>query len=260
MKKLFFIALIFATSTAMAQSYTIIHVIGKIKDETSGKYLTKGSKISESAKLKFETATAKAAALSSSRGRFVIQKNAQAASSGELVYALSSVLSPARGKLSTRAGGINNQMDFAKKFDEGPVAWLSQQYKVTVSSTAYPMDDNRFFYASYIYNNETINKKLDADGTSLVFDQATFFAIDGNAIDPNAVSEMQLFYYDVTKEESTMITKLTFAVVSKSDLQSVIESLEGIDETEKAEVVTDFINSLYGKCTFEEVSAAIKSL
>lgn len=260
MKKLIIIICLFAGSNAMAQSYTIIHVMGKIYDETSGKYLAKGSKIGDTAKLKFESPNAKAAALSSSRGRFVIQQNAQTSSSGELTYALSSVLSPARGKLSTRAGGINNQMDFQKKFNEGSIAWIGPQYKVQVSSSAYPMDANRFFYASYQYNNETINKKLEAEGDLLIFASSSFFAIDGNAIEPNKVSDIQLFYYDVNKEESTMITNLDFAVVSNDELSSMVDSLEGIEKSEQVEMVTDFITNLYGKCTSEEVSMAIKAL
>ena len=110
------VILLFISASTFAQSYTVIHSIGKILDTKSGKYLSKGTKIDESASLMFETKGAKAAVLSSSRGRFVIQENAVSQSKSDIVYTLSSVISPARGRLSTRAGGINNKLDFIFTF------------------------------------------------------------------------------------------------------------------------------------------------
>jgi len=260
MKNLILLTLLIVTAQVSAQSYTVIHIIGKIYDTESGRYLKKRMKIKESAKLRFESPSAKAAVLSSSRGRFVIQKQQAASSSGALTYALSSVLSPARGRLSTRAAGINNKMDFVKKFGEGPIAWLNENYEISVSPKAFPMDGTMFFYVSYLYQGETINKKLSYQGENLIFDKAGFYAVDNQTIDPNRVSDMNLYYFNSTKEESELITSLQFVIVSNDDLKSIVESLEGIAPSEKTQVVAEFVNSLFGKCTNAAIEKALSAL
>ncbi len=239
-----------------AQSYTVIHSIGKIYDASSGSYLKKGSKVSESAQLKFETEGAKAAVLSSSRGRFIIQKNSTSSQQSDLAYTLSSVISPVRGRLSTRAGGINNQLDFQKHFGEGPIAIVGDSYKVAISPNAYPMNDQKFFYAQYSYNGERINKKLSNDGDSLLVEVASFFAVDKNPINPAEISDAQLFYYDAEKQESISITSLNLNVVSNEELRSLVDSFSDLSKDQQTDALHELINDLYGRCSKEEIAKA----
>lgn len=254
------ILFILAFQTAQAQNYTVIHVIGKIYDSKSNTYLKSGSKLSEDSKLKFETPNARAAALSSSRGRYVIQKEEKQGRSSDLAYTLSAVLSPARGKMSTRAGGINNQMDFIKKFGAGPIAIIGGKYATAVSATSYPSDDTRFFYASYIFNGETINKKLQVIDGKLTFETKTFFTVDGIAIDEKQASEIKLFYYDSEKEESSEITSLDFAIISESEFSSITNSLGELNEEERIKSLQEIISSLYGSCESASIEAALQAM
>ena len=253
---IFFLAI--SVHTIQAQNYTVIHVIGKIYDTSTSSYLKSGSKLSESSELKFETSDARAAALSSSRGRYVIQKQSNQSGSNDLAYTLSAVLAPARGKMSTRAGGINNQMDFAKKFGENPVAIVGGTYSTAISNTAYPSDENRFFYASYLYKGESINKKLDVINGELQFDVKTFYAVDGVSIDPNETSDCKLFYYDSDKEESMEITSLDFNIVNDEDLKSMISSLEDTSPEEQITSLQEIISSLYGSCDETQLKATVE--
>ena len=259
MRVLLFMAVCIGSFRLQAQ-YTVIHCIGKIQDVSSGEYLRPGMKLGESAQLKFETAGAKAAALSPSRGRCVIQMQSTTGASNELLYVLSSVLSPAQGRLSTRAGAINNRLDFQKKFGEGAVAWLSETYKVAVSPTAYPMSNTQFFYASYEYQGERINKKLGFEQDTLIFEKTSFFSIDDRLIDAEKAANIELYYYDERNEESERLTTIDFNLVSDDDLRGLLESLAGIEKSERAEVTLDFVNTLYGKCTPGEMDRALKSL
>lgn len=252
--------LILGFQTIQAQNYTVIHVIGKIYDSNSNAYLKSGSKLNSESKLRFETANARAAALSSSRGRYVIQKQSSQSGSSDLAYTLSAVLSPARGKMSTRAGGINNQMDFVKKFGEGPIAIVGGKYETAVSSSSYPSNDSKFFYASYTFNGEAINKKLEVIDGNLVFDTNTFYAVDGIAIDPKQTSDTKLFYYDSDKEESTEITMLNFAVVSDSEFKSISNSLAGLSQEEQKQSMQEIISSLYGSCDPSSIEAALQAM
>ena len=260
MRRILTLLMLLVGMAAQAQTYTIIHSIGKIYEAKSGKYLTKGMRIDESAELKFESEGAKAAVLSSKRGRFVIQKQAAASSKSELSYALSSVLSPARGRLSTRAGGINNQLDFQKKFGEGPVAILGGKYRVGISPTAYPMNDSKFFYASYTYGGEPINKKLTNDGDTLQFVASSLYSIDDKSIDPMDVSDVKLYYFDATTTESTLVTNLDLAVVTRSDLKSMVGLLDDLEGEEKETALVEIINSLYGQCSKKYVQWALTTI
>ena len=141
---------------AFSQDYTVIHTIGDIYDLSSGKHLTKGMKIRESTKLRFDSEGAKAAVLSTSKGRYIIQSQRASASQSDIAYTLSSIISPVRGRLSTRAGGINNAIDFSKHFEEEPIAILGPSYEVNISPEAYPVNESKFFYAQYHYNDEVI--------------------------------------------------------------------------------------------------------
>ncbi len=240
---------ILASITLFGQNYTVIHSIGKIYDTSTGAYLRKGSKVGESTELKFETKGAKAAVLSSSRGRFIIQKNSTSQQQGDLAYTLSSVISPVRGRLSTRAGGINNLLDFQKHFGEGSVAIIGKEYSVAVSPNAYPMNESKFFYAQYTYKGERINKKLPSNGDSLVFAIASLYAVDDSAIDPGEVSDAQLFYYNSDSEESSLITSLEFGVVTAEDLETLSGSFSDLSEEDRTTALLEIINDLYGKCS-----------
>ncbi|SNS51644.1 hypothetical protein SAMN05421640_0481 [Ekhidna lutea] len=249
-----FVILVLIAFQGQSQSYTVIHTIGKIYDTQSGSYLSKGTKISEDANLKFETDDARAAVLSSERGRFVIQQNSSSTSQSDAVYALTSVISPVRGRLSTRAGSINNTLDFQKHFNEGPIALLGDSYFVSVSSSAFPMSESKFFYVQYQYANETINKKLDNDGENLVFDLKEFFSIDGNSINPEMVKDAKLLYYNTEEQASTFITKMDLAYVSDEQLKSLNEQFP-----DDANALLEIINSIYGKCTEEQLKKAISN-
>lgn len=250
--------LIITVHSVQAQNYTVIHVIGKIYDSQTSSYLKSGSKLSEDSKLKFETPNARAAALSSSRGRYVIQQQSNHDSGSDLAYTLSAVLAPARGKMSTRAGGINNQMDFIKKFGEGPIAILGGKYTTAISGNAYPSDEATFFYASYFFKGETINKKLEVENDELVFDMETFYAVDGSAIDPQKTSSTKLYYYDSQKEISTELTDLNFSVVSENEFLNIKNSLEKTSEEEQVETIHQVISSLYGVCDKAQVLAIMQ--
>ena len=250
------IFLVLIAFQGQSQSYTVIHTIGKIYDTQSGKYLAKGSKISEDANLRFESDDAKAAVLSSSRGRFVIQQNSSSTSQSDAIYALASVISPVRGRLSTRAGSINNTIDFKKHFNEGTIVLLGYSYNVGVSPAAFPMSDSKFFYAQYQFNGETINKRLANEGENLVFNLNDFYSIDGQAVDPSLASEMKLYYYNADDQTSTFITDMDVSYVSDEVLRSLLDQF---DEDKEAAVL-EFINSLYGKCSEDQLKKAIARL
>lgn len=255
MKYLVILTLLLAFQSK-CQSYTVIHTIGKIYDTQSGAYLVKGTKVDEGAKLRFDSNGARAAVLSSSRGRFIIQQNQSSGSQSDAIYALISVLSPVRGRLSTRSGSLNNTLDFQKHFNEGTIALVGKSYQVSISPNAFPMSESRFFYAQYLHRDETINKKLGSSEDNLIIDLSGFFSVDGNPIEPASISDVKLFYYDVGKGSSKFITDMDITYVSDETLKSLVSEFS----ENPSGPVLELINSMYGKCSKEQVSKAIAAL
>lgn len=250
------VLLICIQSSIVAQSYTVIHSIGEIYNLQTGKYLQKGMKIDETAALRFDSQNARAAVLSSSRGRYIIQETSSSTSQSDAAYTLSSIISPARGKLSTRSGGINNALDFKKHFEDGPIAVFDMRYILNISPSAFPMNEDKFFYTQYNYEGELINKKLSNNEASLIFD-GTIYSIDDQPVDPENVGEMTLFYYNNTTQVSSQITKIQLAHVSNEDLISISSNFEQPTSEENLLTISEWVNDLYGKCTAEQVAEAL---
>lgn len=258
MRSIIFILLLVG-SQAMAQSYTAIHVMGKIYLPDRQEYLKRGTKIDEAEKLEFQSSDAKAAMLSSSRGRYVIQPGPKNTSTDNLSFALSSVIMPVKGQMSTRAGGINNALDFEKQLGEAPVAWLSDELSFDVSSSAYPIDDNRFFYMAYTYQNEVINKKLSSDGQSLKFIKSEIFKVDDQPIASEDASNMELYYYDADKGEAQLVVKPQLVNISTDELTELQASVGAGSGEDSASALLEFVNTLYGKCTADQLAQALAS-
>ena len=256
MRSILFI-LLFVCSQALGQSYTAIHVMGKIYLPDRQEYLTRGTKILETENLEFQSEDAKAAMLSSSRGRYVIQPGPKSTSTDNLAFALSSVITPVKGQMSTRAGSINNPLDFEKQLGEAPVAWLNDELAFEVSSSSYPIDEDRFFYLAYTYQNETINKKLSNDGQSLKFMKSEIYKVDDQPIAPDAVSDMELFYYDAQKGEAQLITRPQLVNITADEFSELKASVGAGNGEDSNGALLEFINSLYGKCSAEELEQAI---
>lgn len=70
--------------------------------------------------------------------------------------------------------------------------------------TAMPTDSQRFFYISYPYNGETINKMVEnREGTFVITPE--IFTIDGKAIPPFDTT-LSVYYVDQEKETLTLVS------------------------------------------------------
>ncbi len=87
-------------------------------------------------------------------------------------------------------------------------ATLSDHFFFTDSlkiETDFPTDHQRFFYISYTYNGEEINKMIPNDNGSFTISQ-DIFTIDGKPIPPFETT-LSVFYLDETTGKVTLITE-----------------------------------------------------
>lgn len=102
-------------------------------------------------------------------------------------------------QLSTRQGELINTMELGIVLGESHYMLDSIDVK-----TSLPVDDNHFFFASYDYNGETINKKLNYKDGNLIFDRS-IYSIDGKAIKPFDVT-LSVWYMDRASGKRTLVT------------------------------------------------------
>lgn len=71
-----------------------------------------------------------------------------------------------------------------------------------------PCNDYRFFYASYRYGDEIINKRLSTNTDGMVID-SELLRIDGRYINVTSVN-INIYYFDETKQQTTLIKSNMF--------------------------------------------------
>ena len=104
----------------------------------------------------------------------------------------------AQNQLSTRKGAALNAMELG--------LILNDTYYLLdpiIVETKLPVNDTHFFFVTYEYEGESINKKLPVVGASLVFDNSLFM-IDGSPIEPHDLN-ISVWYMDTQNQNRTLI-------------------------------------------------------
>ena len=151
-------------------NYKVIKVNGNIQYVRTGSQMAAGDVFTEEETLSFETPASRAAVINPEKGRFILSPQ----SAGQLTGARSNFL-PAMSNISTRGGFLSSMEDLINQFT-GPVAIL---YKSSwnINPYQFPMDENQFFYLQFMYNGETINKKLPFEEQNLIFNRTAWKCI-----------------------------------------------------------------------------------
>lgn len=102
--------------------------------------------------------------------------------------------------LSSRAGALSNPVELG--------AYLSDTFFFTDSitvRTSMPTDAQHYFYISYLYAGETINKLIpNSDGAFTV--SSDIFTIDGEPIPPFE-TDLSVYYLDQQDQKLQLITR-----------------------------------------------------
>lgn len=128
----------------------------------------------------------------------------------------------------------------------------------------YKADNESYYYISYNYNNESINKKLPISGTDIILENKSIFVIDGRKIKPETI-DAQLFFYNATKNERVSLSD-SFAItpIDQKIINDYLTKMNATDLTksEISEVIIDYILAYYHKCTMDkdDISSFVNKL
>ena len=251
--------LLLISGLSQAQQYVIIHVKGKITLVKTSSQIKRGDKIAGDEQIRFDSPDAIAAVLSSDRGRFILKPGENQKADNDLLYIFKSAVTPMRGRMSTRAGGINNALDF-NKFFGAQFAFLGEDLLIKVSENAYPQNEANFFYIQYQFSGETINKKLGFSGDTLIINKTALLSVDGNAISESDASGYSLYYYNSTNQSSENVTEIDFNFITPSELKDMVTTMKEYEVEVDDDSIVALVFELYGRCQKDNVINALTDL
>jgi hypothetical protein len=240
--------LVFSQKILSQENYRVIKVNGQIIYVTTGNSMAQGDVFAEDENLSFQTQNSRAAVINPNTGRFILTpENYDDLSSGNSNFL------PAMSNLSTRGGAINTQADLENQFSEYLAIIHSASYHV--NPNAFPMNDKNFFYLTFDYDGETINKKLDSEGTKLILSRESILSIDGNPIPGLDVPVVTLNY--LRDGEPAYISDFVLTFPDPDELNPEIRIIldESKDKSYNAKVndISGYIFEFYGKPDKEDV-------
>jgi len=239
---------------AKAQDYKVIHVNGTIVAESTKSNLTRGTSFGEQEKFQYKTNDARAVVINTKKGKRYILKGTTTDASYRKAN-----LTPSASNISSRAGGLNNRLDLKNHFDGKYV--ILGELKVVINSAAFPMDQDHFFYINYLYRGESINKRLNYNGDTLIINKDSLLRVDGKPIRNEDITEMKIIYFSKNNGKITQsVISSTFYPVFpkenelKEEVEIVVDVMKDQPSNEIIDAITSYISDVYGKSNKENIA------
>lgn len=238
-----------AKKLASTDKYKVIRVDGRIIFQRTKTDMKQGDIFLSGTALNFTTPQARAAVISSLKGRFVLTS----AEKGQ------TKILPAANNISSRSGALLNLIDLQNHFDGNYL--VIDQVQLAISEQAFPLNEDNFFYLAYDFNGETIRKKLpNMAGNKFEIAKDEVFKVDGEAIEPMNTT-MALYY--MNDGNGSLINKFKPVFPNLDELKDEVEIIleEFSDKTDaiKIQEVTAYLHEFYGKPEKENLHAWLKA-
>ncbi len=237
--------------------FKVITVNGEIVAVKANVTLQNGLEVLSNENFDFKKPNSRAAMINSERGRIVLtEQNANDAFS-------KAAFAPAISAVSSRSSTMINQADIKNFFSDKLL--VLDKLEVKIGSDLYPLNENNFFFVRYIYNGETINKRLPFKGNMLFVNKADIYTVDGKTIEPPDKNEMNLYYYRKGSEtpESVFISSFTPIFVRTNDIKPeiaiIIDEFKGKPTDQIIGEVYDYLTSFYGSIDKAMVEKWVKA-
>lgn len=232
--------LLVLTASSQDTKYYVIKVQGEIIKAIDNQPLKSGLTIKENDDFIFKSNLSRAAVINPEKGQFVLtppDKNASASNKAHFM--------PPMQNISSRAGGsILNLVDFQNHFKDNYL--IICKVKVCIDSNNFPMDNNKFFYINYQFNNESINKKLMSMKDTLIISKKDIFTIDGQPQNNPENIVFKLYY--MNGEEANLMSEFMTILPDEEKLAEELSNIKQLfnDETEFENQALNFVNEFYG--------------
>lgn len=253
MKKLFVLFLVcFVSFTGLqAQELTILKVSEDGVAQADGKVLKAGDTIEKDAKIKFSDKDAFIRVFDG-KDAFEITKKG-------------TVIDTAAVVLTTKRAVITSKADL-KKFIETPNLLVIDEIVFNIPESVYKLSvwteeeepAGAFFFISYEYEGEEINKFLKVQTPNAFVLDDKIYTIDGKPIDPKKVKDME-FRYAVDYETDIVAgTGLSMICISTEDIKEEVGLMVANTSINRIQQVQKYLIKFYGEPEIKELKAWLK--
>ncbi|RYY56070.1 MAG: hypothetical protein EOO09_08165 [Chitinophagaceae bacterium] len=207
--------------------------------------------------LHFSKSTDYVSVISPTKGNFILRadKKSVGRGAGEFVLAVNEIFVPAvkTNTMGTRSGMISSMYDlenYLARFTDSTRMVIAGTRKILLNGAAFPEPEANYYFVSYNYRGERINKKLSIDkvagkGFNLILDRS-LFRIDGKDFDPAEVSRMAFQSRDADAGTNQLLDSIS---VRYADEAVLVEELRLVQR----------VMLLQGIKDMEELDAGIRS-
>ena len=254
MKTILLLFLFFTAQTVSGQDeYYVISVKGTIKKDPSGQIIKPGDRLRQTNKITFTTPNSAALLVSRTKGRFVMKPNAPQNGNimKSLAGAVNDYLNLSTGNLSTRGIHCANKVDFVNFLSKDSFLLIGDTAYIRTCKTLYPLSDSTFFYLQYQFAGDYEQRKLENEMNKVKFIKSSVFMINGVSINPEEVSDLELFYGSENLHPSR-VCSFHPCFVSGADLKATIvnyleySGYSKLPVSQQIDSIKTVINDYYG--------------
>lgn len=261
MKVLSTILLLIASLSLSAQEYRIIKVAGNISDCANNLSLKRGDRIQANQRLCFvNTATrfAIASVINMQTGSRHVLK-ARSSDAGTQSGSVRDCIGRSRALTGSRKGKINTIFDLRTFLGSEDFLILGGGLSLDINTQNIPMDANNFFFASYTFRGETINKKLSFQDTLLFISASELFKVDEVPICMDETADFSLKYLNKDAGAPELVCSFTPVFPFNEDIKgelSIIQEVAGstVSASDLKEKMVAYLIDIYGKADKENIS------
>ena len=228
------IALLLYLSSAFAQTgkLRVLNSRGVVKD-VNGNIIKKGTYINLTDKVIFATHSSLLILFDAEKEDTYALECKKGSELNSKYIVSQHILSTDRGMRDVEFISLDALHDFFAL----PVVVLGDSLNIAVNTATIPMTETRFFYLSYSYNDETINKRLPNEGKFFRLIKNEIFKIDGTLIKATETTEVELYYYDVEKGKSYQVAVTSLSFPDNEKLREKVKEIKKENKKASYEVI-----------------------
>ncbi len=246
------------------QPFQVIKVAGLITNCASGDTLRMEDKIAATDSLCFVNTKEKYAVAAlidlENKGRFLIK--AIKTEEGVQQHLVKNVLKRSDSRTGSRHGKMNTILDLQTLFGSAEFLIMGSSLRLALHPENLPMDDKNFFFASYEYRGEKINKKLPFEGNQLILSAEALYKVDELSINAGETSGFQLFYYPTATKKPVLVTGFLPVFLpdetAVKELDIIYRTMAGDDPKIIQEELTAYLVEIYGKVESGNIASWLK--
>lgn len=221
MKFLFMLMMCFPVFLAAQDVYFISHKKGVVIKKGQKQPLKVGDAVYLTDSLSYDKPESYLSVCSPVKGNRILQRDKKAIppKQGEFFLAVKDLLAPATKTvtLGVRAGRLNSMFDltnFFRSFSRLSPMLVVDYRRIPLNGTNFPDRANQFFYITYRYDGEAIDKKLSfkepasARDTLFLLINENLYSVDGKPVDPEKPESLALYSRVENTDKNTLVAPL----------------------------------------------------